>query len=767
MTANFYKRLLQAGVILSLATVFLVFPTLLFPYITSKQLVFNILSEALLLIWLVFIWKFPTYRPKKSFITWGLLAFFGALILSCFNSIDPVLSFWGDAERMLGVFHILHFLIIYLVMISVFRTKEDWTILLQSSVIIATFVALKSFFMPAEMNKAASSIGNTAYVSGYLIFNIYFAVLLFFKETDKLWRWLYALPTLLMLIAFSNAHTSGAIIGLGVSVLLVIFLIGVLHKSKKIKIAAWSFLVIAIAVITFIFSNQNASWFQNNERLKALTTQKSTFQTRLISWKAAARDFKNHPIMGVGFGNYAGVFDKYFDAKFYDYSRGETYFDRAHNNLIDLVSTTGLVGLVAYLSIFVAVAYYLIRSLWHNPRQVESLILIGLFTAYFIQNLAVFDSLVTYVGLMMALAYVYSLNNQVAEVKINKNLAIYVLSIVALFSLVLVIANSFGGMLTSYVLLGLGLVAIYLSFSHDDSSETEKKMPEFTMLTIFALLFLMLTSRFNIAPWQAFSGTINGYRQIAQGNVTEAFVAYKDAFSHNTPLDRDGKTALINSIITNPETIYNLDPVQGRELTDYVISLAEENVSNNLQDSLMYLQLAQVYSVGASLKLTDQKALDNYYQRALEAIDKSIMNSPQRIPVYFMKANILLSRKNYAEAINALNEAARFNTNYSEVYCHLYKIYDLTGDKVQAKINGDKCVESTDLASLGMSKSFLNLMDTYYKAKDYTHTLIMAKQLVVFQPENSQAWGLLGQVYSDMGDEANAKLANDKAEILK
>lgn len=768
MTANFYKRILQAGVILSLATVFLVFPTLLFPYITSKQLVFNILSEVLLLIWLVFIWKFPAYRPKKSLITWGLLAFFGALILSCFNSVDPLLSFWGDAERMLGVFHIAHFFILYLVMISVFRTKADWTILFQSSVIIATFVALRSFFGDVAANRAASTIGNTAYVSGYLIFNIYFAVLLFFKETDKAWRWLYALPVLIMLISFNNAHTSGAIIGLGVSVLLVIFLLGILHKSKKIKIAAWSFLIVAIALITFVFSNTDAAWFQNNNRLKALTTQKTTFQTRLISWKAAAKDFKNHPLLGVGFGNYALVFDKYFDAKFYDYTRGETYFDRAHNNLIDLASTTGLVGLLAYLSIFVAVAFYLIKELRHNPRQLEPLIIIGLFTAYFIQNLAVFDSLVTYVGLMISLAYVYHLNNSgegVAES--DKNFPIYVSSTVALFSLVLIISKSFSGLFISYILLGVSLLAIYLSFSHDDSKEVEKKMPEFTMLTIFALVFLMLTSRFNIAPWQALSGTIDGYSQIAQGDVLGAIETYKQAFSHNTPLDRDGKTALVNSIISNPSIIYSLDPIKGQEVTDYIIGLAESNLNNNPQDSLMNLQLAQLYSVGASLKTDNKAVLDNYYQRALGSVDKAIAASPQRIPVYFMKANILLSRKSYPEALATLNEAVRFNENFGETYCHLYKVYSLMGDAKQVKINGDKCVDSTDLVALGLTKSYLELMNSYYEAKDFNHTLIMAKQLVIFQPDNSQAWGLLGQVYTEMGDLENAGLANQKASLLK
>lgn len=768
MTANFYKRILQAGVILSLATVFLVFSTLLFPYITSKQLVFNILSEVLLLVWLVFIWKFPAYRPKKSLITWGLLAFFGALILSCFNSVDPILSFWGDAERMLGVFHIAHFFILYLVMISVFRTKEDWTILLQSSVIVATFVSLKSFFGDPAMNNAASTIGNTAYVSGYLIFNIYFAVLLFFKEQNKSWRWLYALPILIMLICFGNAHTSGAIIGLAVSILLVVFLLGVLHKSKQLKIAAWSFLVIALAVITFVFSNTNATWFKNTPRLMALTTQKITFQTRLISWKAAAKDFKNHPLLGVGFGNYALVFDKYFDAKFYDYTKGETYFDRAHNNLIDLASTTGLVGLLAYLSIFVAVAFYLIRSLWRNHQQPELLIIIGLFTAYFIQNLAVFDSLVTYVGLMISLAYVYSLNNPVAETKEHdQNFPIYVLSAVALFSLVLIISKSFSGLLISYILLGVALVAIYLSFSHDENKEVEKKMPEFTMLTIFALVFLLLTSRFNIAAWQALAGTIDGYSQIAQGDVLGAIETYKQAFSHNTPLDRDGKTALVNSIISNPSIIYSLDPIKGQEVTDYVIGLAESNLNNNPQDSLMSLQLAQMYSVGASLKTDNKAVLDNYYQRALESVDKAIAASPQRIPVYFMKANILLSRQAYPEALATLNEAVRFNANFGEVYCHLYKVQSLMGQTKEAKINGDKCVESTDLAALGLTKSYLELMNSYYEAKDFNHTLIMAKQLVIFQPDNSQAWGLLGQVYTEMGDLENAGLANQKASLLK
>lgn len=688
-------------------TVFFVFSDLLFPYITSKQLSFNVLTEFLLLIWAIFIWKFPTYRPKKSLITWGLISFLGAIILSCFVSVDPVISFWGDAERMLGVFHIIHFFFLYLVLITVFRSYKDWQILLLTSVIIATLVSIKGL-----AGIAYSTIGNTAYVSGYIIFNLYFCALLFFRAKKESWRWLLFVPVIIMLFEFAKTRTSGAIIGLGISVLLIVFLIGVMHQSKKIKIAAWGSLVVAIVALVLIFSQQNTAWFQNSF-LRNLTSQKSTFQTRLISWQAAGKDFHNHPWLGVGFGNYAIVFDRYFDAKFYNYSLGDTYFDRAHNNLIDIASTTGLVGLLAYLSIFVAVAIYLLRLLKNDRHNFEPIILIGLFTAYFIQNLAVFDSLVTYIGLMVSLAYIYYLVNPVIELK-----------------------------------------------------ETEKKMPEFTALIVGFILVLILSNYFNIRPWQTFQGVINSYARLSEGQIMEGMALYKEAFKNNTPLDRDGKNALVNSVISEPRIILSLPVEQGKEVADYVISLADDNVSNNPQDSLMQLQVAQINAIAFSLKLSDENVLDTYYNNALVAVDKSIGASPERIPVYFFKANLLVAKEKYPEAISVINQTIEFNPEFPDIYCQLYRVYNLNKDTKNAYLNADKCIDLKGAVTLGMSKDFLTLLDYYYKGKDWTHALIMAKQLVVFQSSNEQAWLFLAEVYKQMGDEINANSALFQASMI-
>ena len=707
MTSKFYLRFLQFGAVAALVTVFFVFSDLLFPYITSKQLSFNVLTEFLLLVWAIFIWKFPTYRPKKSLITWGIVAFLGAILLSCFVSVDINTSFWGDAERMLGVFHIIHFFFLYLVLITAFKSYKDWQVLFASSVIIATIVSAMGL-----IGNAYSTIGNTAYVSGYLIFNIYFCALLFFRAKKENWRWLLFIPVIIMLFEFAKTHTSGAIIGLGISVLLIIFLIGVMHQSKKIKLAAWGSLVIAITALVLIFSQQNATWFQNSF-LKNLTSQKVTFQTRLISWEAAAKDFHNHPLLGVGFGNYATVFDRYFNAKFYDYSRSDTYFDRAHNNLIDIASTAGVVGLLAYLSIFVAVIIYLLRLLKEDRHNFEPIILIGLVTAYFIQNLAVFDSLVTYIGLMIFLAYIYFLINPESE------------------------------------------------------KETEKKMPEFTALIIGCIVVLILTNYFNFRPWQTFQGVIKGYSALSQGQVIEGIAIYKEAFKNNTPLDRDGKTALINSIISNPQLILKLPPQQGKEVVDYVISLAKDNISNNPQDSLMQLQLSQINSVAFSLRLSDKNELNTYYEDSLKAVDASIGASPERIPVYFMKANILLAKSNYDEAISVINQTVEFNPEFPDIYCQLYRIYKLKKDDKNAYANGDKCVDLKGAETLGMTKDFLALLDYYYKGKDWPRALLLAKQLVIFQAENDQAWLFLADIYKQSGDLTNANEAAYQASLLR
>lgn len=715
MNKKLYLRLLQGGLVSSFIVVFFIFSNLLFPYITSKQLVFNLLIEFLLIPWLVFIWKYQEYRPRRSLITWGLVAFFSLVLISCFISVDPALSFWGNAERMLGFFHIFHFFLFYLMIISLFKSWEEWRILFGTS-ILAAFIMSLGAFVPG--GQAFLTLGNTSYVSGYMIFNLYFVVLLFNRE--KHWtRWLLVIPFLTILYAFKGANTSAAIIGLGLSVLAVIFLLGALHRRRTIKIVAWSVFGLSLAVLIIVFSQYQSSWFQNNHFLKGLTPEKTTFQTRIFSWEAGLKDYPHHPLLGTGFGTYAHSFDKYFNADFYNLTKGETYFDRAHNNVIELLSTTGTIGLAAYLSIFVAAFYYLFKKLkennWHigektedDKHNLEIIILIGLFIAYFVQNLALFDSLTTYIGLMITLGFVYWL----------------------------------------------------VTFKMADKPATPKNIPEVSFLIIGWLIIYFLMGQANIAAWQSFSGVIEGYTLISQGDLLGGVAIYKNTFNNHSPFDRDGKVTLINAFLSNLKILDNLSPLQGEAVIAYVVKVAQENVTNNPADTLKNLQLAQVEEAAAIYEAgKDQAKSSVYYSGSLQAVDASIAASPHRTQVYFIKADILMHLNRSSEAISLLQNVATFNPAYGDTYCQLYKLYLGKKDKTDAQINLNKCLENNSADFFGYSQTFVNILKQYYNAQDWTHCLILAKQLTIFQSQDQQSWQLLADIYSHLGDTADAEAA--------
>ena len=66
MSQKVYLWILRVGVALSFLSVFLVYTNFLFPFITSKQVYFNVLIEILVVFWLSFIIKYPNWNPFKT-----------------------------------------------------------------------------------------------------------------------------------------------------------------------------------------------------------------------------------------------------------------------------------------------------------------------------------------------------------------------------------------------------------------------------------------------------------------------------------------------------------------------------------------------------------------------------------------------------------------------------------------------------------------------------------------------------------------------------
>lgn len=721
MTQKTYLTILKTGIYLSFLCVFFVFKGLLFPYITSKQIPFNILIEILFIFWLALIIKYPEYRPRKNWISFGLIGFFAVITISCFTGVDFNLSFWGDIERMLGVFHLLHFLAFYFIIITAFREWKDWRDLLIVSVAAAAVLCLYGL----TKNIAYSTVGNTAYVSGYAIFNIFFALILIFRQAradgkgkDNNW-WiisLYSIAIIILLAIFKLTHTRGAYVGLAAGVFLALLLFIILNKSKKIKIYSFSCLAILAVLISLVFAYPQSSIVGRSSVLSTMaqiSSQASTFQTRLIAWKAAAKDFKNHPVLGTGHGNFAITFDKYFDPSFYNYTRSETYFDRAHNNIVDIGSTTGGLGLLTYLSIFAAAGYYLVKGYRENKiAQHEFILLAGLIAAYFIQNLAVFDSLITFISLMLMLGFIYYLASGEAEsgevdaALINKEI---------------------------YALAGAGLVMLIIIF------------------------------QYNIKPLKMLKGTIDGQIAFAQGDIIGGVETYKKALSHNTVLDRDSRDSLIRFITANYSAFGGKPEEKAREIFDYIIELAEKNVKYNENDSLMQMELAQVLNVATRFYENEPQKFYFYSDRALAAINKSIEASSGRIPIYYIKAQILAGRDEQDKAIETLKYAAGLNEKYYDSFCNLARYYFVFKQEDKGFEEMDRCLDLGGAELLSPTDYVKSLINYYIGKQDWPKVLKLYQRLAALEPNNAEIWVRLAKVYAQVGDMEKAVEAAKKA----
>ncbi|RIK40091.1 MAG: hypothetical protein DCC58_14410 [Chloroflexi bacterium] len=67
---------------------------------------------------------------------------------------------------------------------------------------------------------------------------------------------------------------------------------------------------------------------------------------RMAHWQAGWRMFKDHPILGVGPGNFNTLYPSYYVREEFRFSQGH-----AHNYYIHLLAETGILGLVAYLTL--------------------------------------------------------------------------------------------------------------------------------------------------------------------------------------------------------------------------------------------------------------------------------------------------------------------------------------------------------------------------------------------------------------------------------
>ena len=108
---------------------------------------------------------------------------------------------------------------------------------------------------------------------------------------------------------------------------------------------------------------------QLGDRLVAATNLENV-QDRVLIYTAATQIFLDHPILGVGFENFAVAYPAYAAAEGVNHNRTQT---SAHNWILHLAATTGIAGLAATAILLVALAVHV----WQRARDPDATTLIA------------------------------------------------------------------------------------------------------------------------------------------------------------------------------------------------------------------------------------------------------------------------------------------------------------------------------------------------------------------------------------------------------
>src|SRR3989344_2771691 len=178
------KNAIKLGIFILPFLPFVVTDSLFFPFITGKNFAFRIIVEILLVLWVMLVLKNRTYLPRRSLLLWSVAILFAVLVLATVFSINPYKSFWSNAERMEGLFGLLHVFMFFVITASVFKVR-DWIQFLFTVLVASVGVALHGLgqlFGWYDIHQGGvrvdANFGNAAYFAGYSLFIVFFSLYL-------------------------------------------------------------------------------------------------------------------------------------------------------------------------------------------------------------------------------------------------------------------------------------------------------------------------------------------------------------------------------------------------------------------------------------------------------------------------------------------------------------------------------------------------------------------------------------------------------------
>ena len=686
----YLSKIVKYGLYAILLTPLAFWPKALYAFLTPKFLLFQILVEIVFGAWLALkvlnnannnnannanqyandanreykYKKLAISGIRKNYILLALLCFIAVSFISALLGVDFSRSFWGIGARMTGLFAELHFLAWFLVLASIskfnFRSPTsrfpevglqelklnfDITRYLNFSFAISVVVALTAFYQNTQWHLVPgyTIFSNPTFVAPYLLFHFFWG--LYQIWNSKSWQKLYYVSaSALILWALFLGQVRGAYIGLFLGILFLgigLIFSNIFKARFRILIAASYAIIVLGLILGWQFRDSKFIEQSYFSRFSHISFEEATIQTRLLTWQAAFKGFWDRPILGVGPENFNYLFNAHYNPRLLMYggsSFAETWQDKPHNAFIEILAETGIIGGLAYISIWLFVVFYLFR-IFKRGEKFLSLILASAFISYLGAMFFSFDSFGSWFGLYLIFGFLVSHSNTN-----NTN-------------------------------------------NHaNNTNKTLKNFPLRNIFVTFVLIFIFVLEYWNYGMWRANLADADALRYFSR-DPSVGVALFKKSLNYWSPYQSEYQFDLIASVGGAVEKGIPLDNLE--DTVNFALNEADKAVAAHPNNAGGYTDMLRVYNIlgtrGRDPGILNQAEIFG---------KKSLALSPNRQETFFYLARTALLKNNPKLAVQLTKQAVDIDPVISVSHWYLGLSYIANNQINEGKKEVKKALES-------------------------------------------------------------------------
>ncbi len=374
---------LQKIIFWSYSALFAIVPLIFLPW-TSELFEFNkIIVTLIIAVIIVSTWATRCILEKKLIFRRTPLDIFlvlhlVVLLISTLFSIDPISSIYGYYGRWNGgLISIIAYTLLYWAFVSNISKKQAQAIL-YTTVFTATLVAIygvlehfgidEHIWVQDVKNRVFSTIGQPNWLAAYLVPLLFTPIAFTLTSKNKNIQLLHISMWFILFLCLIYTKSRSGIIAFAVSFMVFSFLYFWKNKLSDKLSTKYLLLFVGVAfaltilvknpIRDFVFSKFGIT--SQSEKISGPALEQGGTESgsiRKIVWTGAIRAWRESGktiLIGHGPETFAAAYYKYRPMEHNQTSEWELLYNKAHNEFLNYLTTTGTIGFLSYITLLIS-----------------------------------------------------------------------------------------------------------------------------------------------------------------------------------------------------------------------------------------------------------------------------------------------------------------------------------------------------------------------------------------------------------------------------